>query len=375
MLRRLAGGIGTVDAAGDAPAGAARRLASPQWLPFAVPLAATLAALLLGLAIIAATGSSVGDALAALWDGMAGSTYNVGASVNRAVSLAFVGLGFVFAHRANLTNVGAEGQIAMGGMFATAMALHGAAGLPLGLAFVLPLLAGALAGAAWGGVAGVLRAARHTNEVISTLLLTFIALPVVYWSVESFHLLRKPISQLSSLPESPEIADATKLPMLFPHDPTSPLHIGLLLCAVAVVAVALVLRRSAFGLQLRAVGLNETASRRAGIATGRVIVSAMAVSGALGGLAGAIMIQGQNFYLTSDFSSGYGFDGLVVGLLSRGSIAGVVAGALLFGFLRSGSIAMEISAHVPAAVMLVCQGLIVIFVAGSAWILDRKAGR
>ena len=93
------------------------------------------------------------------------------------------------------------------------------------------------------------------------------------------------------------------------------------------------------------------------------------------GLAGAIMIQGQNFYLTTDFSSGYGFDGLVVGLLSRGSVAGVVAGALLFGFLRSGSIAMEISAHVPAAVMLVCQGLIVILVAGSASLLDRKAGR
>lgn len=377
MLRqRLAGGVDAVDAgAGPAPAQKAHRIQPAQWLPVAVPLAATAAALLLGLAIIAATGSPVGDALDALWDGMAGSTFNVGASINRAISLGFVGLGFVFANRANLTNVGAEGQIAMGGMFATALALHGAPALPLGLAFILPLLAGTLAGAAWGGVAGVLRAARNTNEVISTLLLTFIALPIVYWSVESFHLLRKPMSQVSSLPESPEIADATKLPMLLPGDSTSPLHIGLVLCAVAVVVVWLVLQRSSFGLKLRAVGLNETASRRAGIATGRVIVGAMAVSGALGGLAGAIMIQGQNFYLTSDFSSGYGFDGLVVGLLSRGSIAGVVVGALLFGFLRSGSIAMEISAHVPSAVMLVCQGLIVIFVAGSTWILDRKAGR
>jgi simple sugar transport system permease protein len=227
----------------------------------------------------------------------------------------------------------------------------------------------------WGGLAGVLRAARNTNEVISTLLLSFIALPIVYWSVESFHLLRKPMTEVSSLPESPEIADATKLPMLMPHDSTSPLHIGLILCIVAVAVVWLVLQRGSFGLKLRAVGLNATASRRAGIATGGVIVTAMTVSGALGGLAGAIMIQGQNFYLTSDFSSGYGFDGLVVGLLSRGSIAGVVLGALLFGFLRSGSIVMEISAHVPAAVMLVCQGLIVIFVAGSTWILERKAGR
>src|SRR3569832_989621 len=100
--------------------------------------------------------------------------------MNRAISLGFVGLGFIFANRANLTNVGGEGQIAVGGMFATALALHGAAGLPLGLAFVLPLVAGTVAGARWGGLAGVLRATRNTNEVISTLLLTFIALPIVY---------------------------------------------------------------------------------------------------------------------------------------------------------------------------------------------------
>jgi ABC-type uncharacterized transport system permease subunit len=375
MLRPLAVGIDTMNQADPASAQPPRRVVPEAWLAIAVPVIATLAALLVGLGIIAATGSSVAEAVEALWDGMAGSSYNIGASINRAIGLGLVGLGFILANRANLTNVGGEGQIAMGGMFATAMALHGAAGLPFGLAFVLPLLVGTIAGALWGGLAGVLRATRHTNEVISTLLLTFIALPIVYWSVESLHLLRKPMTQVSSLPESAEIADATKLPMLFPSDSTSPLHIGLILFVVAVVLVWLVLQRSAFGLKLRAVGLNETASRRAGIATGSAIVAAMAAAGGLGGLAGAIMIQGQNFYLTSDFSSGYGFDGLVVGLLSRGSAAGVVVGSLLFGFLRSGSIAMEISAHVPAAVMLICQGLIVIAVAGSTWILDRKAGR
>lgn len=337
-----------------------------------VPLIATIGALLIGLLIIAASGSSVGAAIAAFWDGMVGSGYNIGASINRAMVLGFVGLGFIFANQANLTNVGGEGQIAIGGMFATAMALHGAAGLPFGLAFVLPLLVGTAAGACWGGIAGVLKAKRGTNEVISTLLLTFIALPIVYWSVQSVRLLRKPMSAVSALPESAEIADATKLPMLLPSDPTSPLHIGLLLFAVAVFAVWLVLKRSAFGLSLRAVGLNELAARRAGMPTGRLIAVAMAVAGGMGGLAGAVMVQGQNFYLTHDFSSGYGFDGLVVGLLSRGSVAGVVIGALLFGFLRSGSIAMEISAQVPAAVVLICQGLIVIVIAGSAMLVDKK---
>lgn len=343
-------------------------------LSLGVAVAATFGAMLIGLAIIASTGTDLSDAIDAFWDGMAGSTFTIGASINRAISLAFVGLGFIFANRANLTNVGGEGQLAVGGMFATAMALHGAASLPLGLSFAVPLLAGTLAGSVWGGFAGALKGWRGTNEVISTLLLTFIALPLVYWSVESFHLLRKPLSDVSSLPESPEIPDATKLPLLFPGDRTSPLHIGLLLAIIATVVVAVVLSRSPFGLKLRAVGLNQVAARRAGIRSGSLMTVAMAISGGLGGLAGAIMILGQQFYLTNDFSSGYGFDGLVVGLLSRGSALGVVLGALLFGFLRSGSIDMEITAHVPAAVVLICQGLIVVAIAGSA-ILVEKRGR
>lgn len=336
-----------------------------------VPVAATVIALLIGLLLVALTGSSVVAVISAFRDGAIGSAYDIGASLNRAITLGLVGLGFIFASRANLTNVGGEGQIAIGGMMATAMALHGASALPLGLAFIVPMIAGTLGGALWGGAAGVLQSKRGVNEVISTLLLSFIALSVVYWSVESFHLLRKPMTPMSSLPESLEIPDATQLPMLFPSDPTSPLHIGLPLAIVAVIVVGIILARSPLGLKLRAVGLNKLAARRAGIHAERLGVWAMAVSGGFGGLAGAIMIQGQQHYLTNDFSSGYGFDGLVVGLLSRGSPTGVVLGALLFGFLRSGSIAMEIMAHVPAAVVLICQGLIVISVAGSAIFVDK----
>jgi len=346
-----------------------------SWLKIVVPVAAVVVALGFGLLIIAATGSSVVDAMAAFWDGMAGSMYNVGASINRAISLGFIGLGFIFADRANLTNVGGEGQLAVGGMIATAAALHGAGSLPLGLSFVVPLLMGTLAGALWGGLAGLLKAARGTNEVISTLLLSFIALPLVYWSVESVKLLRKPMTEVSSLPESAEIPDSTKLPMLLPSDPTSPLHIGLVLFLVVVVVVWLMLARTPLGLKLRAIGLNETAARRAGIGAERLIVASMAVAGGLGGLAGSIMIQGQAFYLTNGFSSGYGFDGLVVGLLARGSALGVVLGALLFGFLRSGSIAMEITAQVPAAVVLISQGLIVIMLAGSVLLVERNTAR
>lgn len=350
--------------------------ARPRAVPIGVviPVVATVAGLVVGLGLVAATGASIGEAIAAFWDGMLGSTFALGASINRAVALTLVGLGFILANRANLTNVGAEGQLAVGGMMATALALHGAERLPLGLATIWPLLGGALAGALWAGIAGALRVRRGTNEVISTLLLTFIALLMVYGSVQSEKLLRQPMTSAATLPESLEIPARTKLPTLL-ADPSSPLHVGVVLAGLATVGVALALTKTAFGVRLRAVGLNELAARRAGVRAGRLIVVALLVAGGLGGLAGAIMIQGEQYILKSGFTSGYGFDGLVVGLLARGSALGVVAGALLFGFLRSGGLSMEISAGVPAAVVMIIQGLIVIAIAGSAILTERESAR
>jgi general nucleoside transport system permease protein len=339
-----------------------------------IPMVATAAGLLIGIGLVAATGASVREAVVAFWDGMAGSTFAVGASINRAVALTLVGLGFIFANRANLTNVGAEGQLAVGGIAATALALSGAEHLPLGLAVIVPLVGGALAGALWGGIAGGLRVRRGTNEVISTLLLTFIALLIVYGSVQSEKLLRQPMTSAATLPESLEIPARTKLPTLL-ADPSSPLHVGVVLAALATLAVGLGLAKTAFGVRLRAVGLNELAARRAGIRDGRLVWIALSMAGALGGLAGAIMLQGELYILKAGFTSGYGFDGLVVGLLARGSAAGVVAGALLFGFLRSGGLTMEISAGVPSAVIVVIQGLIVIAIAGSAILAPGRGSR
>ena len=350
-------------------------LAGGRWIRIAVPFVATLAALAIGLALIAAAGKSVPDALEAFYDGVFGSSYAIGASINRAVALALVGLGFIIAFRANLTNVGGEGQIAIGGMTAAAVALNaGVAALPLGLSALLPLLAGTLAGAAWGGIAGGLKVRFGTNEVISTLLLGFIALLLVYGAVQSTDLLRQPKTDSATLPESLPLPAPTRLPMLS-DDPSSPLHWGLLICALVAFTTAVVLQRSTFGVRLRAVGLNPLAARRAGMRGDALSVAALAIAGALGGLAGAIMIQGEQFVLKAGFSSGYGFDGLVVGLLSRGSAAAVLVGALFFGALRSGGISMEISAGVPAALTLVIQGLIVVTVAGSVILTEKLEER
>jgi general nucleoside transport system permease protein len=339
-----------------------------------IPVSATAAGLLLGAGLVAATGAPLGAAIASFWDGMFGSTFAVGASINRAVTLTLVGLGFILANRANLTNVGGEGQLAVGGIAATAVALHGAERLPLGLAVIAPLVVAALAGALWGGVAGVLKARRGTNEVISTLLLTFIGLLMVYWSVQSENLLRQPVTSAATLPESLELPPPTRLPTIL-ADPGSPLHIGVFIAGGAALVVGVALTKSAFGVRLRAVGLNELAARRAGIRDSRLVIAVLALAGALGGVAGAIMMQGELWILKAGFTSGYGFDGLVVGLLARGSAAGVVAGALLFGFLRSGGLTMEITAGVPAAVVLVIQGLIVVAIAGSAILVTAQDPR
>ena len=349
----------------------ATRLRLPP-MAIVIPVATTALTLLLGLALIDVTGVPIGDALDAFANGAFGSGYVIAASINRAVAYALVGLGFIVAARANLTNVGGEGQIAIGGIVATAMALYGGVkGLPLGLAFILPMLAAAMAGAVWGGLAGILKVKAGTNEVISTLLLTFIGIWLLYWCVQSVNLLRRPMTTSATLPESLEIPEITQLPLLL-GDPSVPLHLGLPLTAVLAVVVGLVLAKTLFGWRLRAVGLNELASRRAGIPYAATVVAAMAVAGAFGGLAGAVMLQGDQHLLKVGFSSGYGFDGLVIGLLARGSTAGVIAGALLFGFLRSGGINMEMVAQVPSAIVMVIQGLIVVALAATSFLIEGR---
>lgn len=343
--------------------------------PVVLPILAVAIALAIGLALIVALGTPLGDAIEAFIKGAFGNSYSVAVSLNRAVVLALVGLGFIIANRANLTNVGGEGQIAVGGIAATALALNGfVAGLPLGLPFIVPILGAVAAGAAWGGIAGVLKARVGTNEVISTLLLSFIAVWLVYWSVQSVNLLRRPMTNTATLPESLRIPAATQLPYVS-DNPAFPLTIGIVIVGVIAVLVAIVLARSVYGFRLRAVGLNPVAAARAGIRDGRIAVSALAVAGGFGGLAGAMMLLGEQHVLRDGFSSGYGFDGLVVGLLARGSVAGVIAGALLFGFLRSAGITMEMLAGIPSSLVDIVQGIIVLSIAGAAFLLDRKPSR
>ncbi len=337
-----------------------------------ISVSAVLLAALMGLALIFAIGVSVPDAIDAFLDGTVGSPYTIAASINRSIAFSLVGIGFVIANRANLVNVGGEGQIAVGGIAATAVALYGGvAHLPAGLSFLIPLLAAMIGGMLWGSIAALLKIKAGTNEVISTLLLSFIAVWLLYWCVQSPELLRRPMTSSATLPESLEIPDSTKLPLLT-GDYSFPLHVGLPATIVIAIVAAVALSKTVFGLQLRAVGYNPVAATRAGISYPRMVIVSLATAGALGGLAGGFMLLGDQYVLKVGFSSGYGFDGLVAGLLARGSVIGVITAALLFGFLRSGGINMEMVAGVPTALVMVIQGLIVITLAGTAFFMNGR---
>jgi ABC-type uncharacterized transport system permease subunit len=333
--------------------------------PLGVPLLATLAAFGVGLVLIVVAGAPLGDALAALEDGMVGTPYALGASLNSAALLALVGAGFVVAARCGLTNVGGEGQINMGGLAAAAIGLHGAGRLPSPLSVVVPLLAALVGGAAWGAIAGAMKAWRGTSEVISTLLLNFVAMGFVSLCVHEESLLRQPATSAQTLPNSPPMPAATHLALL-PLGEGSQATFGVLIAAFVLAAVALVVRRSAFGLQLRSVALGREYASRAGISPGAMEVSALAIAGGAAGLAGGILVLSTPFVLQDGFSSGYGFQGLVVGLLARGSAGGVALAAVLFGFLSTGGISLEVGVGVPSTVILVVESLIVVAIAATA---------
>jgi len=337
-------------------------------------LGVSVLSLLLSFLIVQTYGLSFQSAWSAFVDGAWGSPYVIGASINRALYFALIGLGFILADQAKLANIGAEGQIAVGGIAATALCLYGgAAHLPHGIAFAYPLLGAMLAGACWGGIAGFLKAKMGTNEVISTLLLSFIAVWLLYCCVQSESLLKQPMNTSASLPQSLPIPDSTSMPLLFASSGTN-LNVGLVITVLLAFVIYTLMHYSRFGFHLKSVGHNANSAKRAGMPVFSTIFLALAISGAFAGLAGGLMLQGDQQVLKTGFSSGYGFDGLVVGLLARGSVLGVFAAALVFGFLRSGGINMEMVAQLPSAVVLVIQGIIVITIAGASRWLSKQEG-
>ncbi|CAN5561905.1 ABC transporter permease [soil metagenome] len=333
--------------------------------PLVVALAALVVSALVGLGLAAVAGATPAAVIDALIEGTLGSPFAIGTSLNNAALLMLVAAGFTIAYRAGLVNVGGEGQMCLGGIAATAVgvALPEAMRLPIGL--VLTLTAAVCGGAVWAGIAAWLRVRRGTSEIITTLLLNFVGLALVVLMVQEPSLLRQPMTSSETLPQSEPLAAAAHLPLLGLYK--NPATIAIVLAVLVVIAVGILLRNSATGLRLRAVGLSGSASARLGVTVDRTGFLALTAAGGFSGLAGGLLVTSAPFILADGFSSGFGFAGLVVGLLARGSMAAVAAVSLLFGFLVSGGINLQLAAGVPASTITVVQSVLIILIAGAAW--------
>jgi simple sugar transport system permease protein len=327
-----------------------------------VPLLSVVAALIIGGLIMLATGVSlqaIGQSYVSLFVGSLGSVNAMSETLTAAAPLALAALGIALAFRAGLFNIGAEGQVLLGGIAAVVVGFS-FAGLPGFVHLPLALLAGAAAGAAWAAIAGWLRAATGAHEVITTIMLNLTAVRLVDY------LLRNPPVQREgrSDPISKSVLESAELPRLLTWlDPNLRLHAGIILVILAVALVYWLLYRTTIGFEFRATGLNPDAARYAGMKSGLIIVFAMALAGALAGLAGANQVLGVLGRASPGFSGGVGFDAIAVALLGRSHPVGVLLAAVLFGALRAGGRDMQVTAGVNLDLISVMQALIIIFIA------------
>lgn len=327
-----------------------------------VPILAVIVALVLGGITMIATGvslESIGKSYVALFTGSVGSLSAVSETLTAAAPLTLAGLGIALGFRAGLFNIGAEGQVLVGGMAAVIVGFS-FEGLPIYIHLPLALIAGAVAGAAWASIAGWLRAATGAHEVITTIMLNLIAFRLV-----DYLLRNPPVQKLGrSDPISKSVLDTAQLPHLFTWlDPNLRVHAGIVLVIAAVIFVYWLLFHTTLGFEFRAAGYNPDAARYAGMRSGLIIVLVMAVAGALAGLAGANQVLGVLGRASPGFSGGVGFDAIAVALLGRSHPVGVLLAGLLFGALQAGGRQMQVAAGVSLDLIAIIQALIIIFIA------------
>jgi len=265
-----------------------------------------------------------------------------------------VALGF----RAGLFNIGVEGQLTIGAIFA-AFVGYSITGLPAIIHIPLALLAGALGGALWGFIPGWLKVKTGGHEVINTIMMNYVAFRISDW------LLSGPMMRPDSFnPVSPTIQESAMLPQFF--GPPIRFHLGFFIALVVAWLVYWLLFRTKWGFELRSVGANPNAARYAGMSILGTTILAMSLSGALAGLTGTNEVLGLNHNLAMAFSSGYGFDSIALALLGKSHPLGVVFASLLFGTLRNGATRMMVVSQIPIDIITVLQALILVFIAAPA---------
>jgi simple sugar transport system permease protein len=333
----------------------------------AVILLAALAAASGAALVLRAIGASPLATFATIFTGPFKDVFGITEVLVRAVPLTLVGLGIAIAFRSGIINIGAEGQMLMGILAATATALA-LPGLPHAALLPLVLLAGALGGGLWASVAGLLRARMGVNEILSTVMLNYIAAQFYTFLLRGPMIDPGELETGSGTPQSMRLPEAAFLSRLVPG---TRLHSGLILALVLCVAVYFFLWHTTWGFRLRAAGAEAKAARYAGIRVEGSLVTAMVLSGAFAGIAGAVEVSGVHHRAIENISAGYGFAGIVVALFGALHPAGIVPAAVFFGMLLVGADMTQRSAGVPANMILVLQGVLILSIVSAKMYLNN----
>jgi ABC-type uncharacterized transport system permease subunit len=264
------------------------------------------------------------------------------------------GLGVAIGFQCNLFNIGAEGQLYIGGL-ATALIGYSVHGLPWYIHAPLAILAGALAAGIWGFIPGILKARFGAHEVINTIMMNYIAFRL------TDYLLSGPMKSQGGIPVTPEVLPSAYLATIFPSPVR--IHWGFFIALGLAGVVYWLLYKTTFGMEIRMVGANPKAAKYAGISVSKTMAVTMAISAALCGLAGSIHLLGVDHRMVRAFSPGYGFDAIALALLGNSHPLGVVVASLLFGFLRGGAARMQSVAGTPVEIIRIIQGLVIVFIA------------
>jgi general nucleoside transport system permease protein len=336
-----------------------------------VPILAVVSALVVGALIVGVTDierlkdgafgaiwANILDAYKALFAGAFGSWSGISETLVFATPLMLTGLAVALSFRSGLFNIGATGQMLMGGLASVyvGFSMHGPGIVQIPLA----ILAGVAAGAVWGGIIGLLKARTGAHEVITTIMANYIAAYLAVWLLKTTAF--KPSGSLN--PISKTISVHAQLPKLMNWlQDGLRANIGFLIAIAAAVWMWWLFSRSKLGFELRTVGTNPDAARYAGMKIGALTIIAMGLSGGLAGLAGAVKVLGTTPQVTSSFAGDIGFDAIAVALLGRNTSSGTVFAAILFGALEAGKTKMQLDADVPLDLVFVIRALIVLFIA------------
>lgn len=333
----------------------------------AVILAAAIAAMGIGALIFAAVGANVVKAYTVILTEPLKDLIGITEIAVRAIPLTLIALGIAISFRSGILNIGAEGQMLVGilASSATAIALPG---LPKYLLVPLAILAGAAGGAAWGGIAGVLKARMGVNEILSTVMLNYIAAQLYTFLLRGPMMDPEELVTGSGTPQSVRIPRAAWLDRLIPG---TRVHAGVFVALALAALVFILLWRTTAGFRMRAAGAEAKAARYAGIRVERYLIAAMLLSGAFAGIAGAVEILGVHRRAIEGVSGGYGFTGIVVSLFGGLHPAGIVPASIFFGLLLLGADMTQRLADVPANMVLVLQGAIILAIVSARQFINN----